>query len=170
MWTIGTCPTTVLLSTTSKCVYEWQHWRRLVLGILHKVWCGPVCSPGSWSGRGWLPLILVWHRTVVGLSCSYCEAHLKRTTNPSCGALYKSLTYYLLLLYSNSSIQTSVPFHLVFRVTRSIKKDIVCLIDFATFIMFVRWNFLRTIIINSHVINVFKLKRFHHDAHAHFVV
>ena len=24
--------------------------------------------------------ILVWHRTVVGLSCSYCEAHLKRAT------------------------------------------------------------------------------------------
>ena len=98
MWTVGTCPTTVLLSTTSECVYEWQHWRRLVLGILHKVWCGPVCSPGSWSGRGWLPLILVWHRTVVGLSCSYCEAHLKRTTNPSCGALYKSLTYLLTYL------------------------------------------------------------------------
>ena len=94
MWTVGTCPTTVLLYTTNECVYEWQHQRWLVLGILHKVWCGPVCSPGSWSGRGWLPLILVWHRTVVGLSCSYCQAHLKRTTNPSCGALYKSLTYY----------------------------------------------------------------------------
>ena len=78
MWTVGTCPTTVFLSTMSECVYEWQHWRWLVLGILHKVWCRPVCSPGSWSGRGWLPLILVWHRTVVGLSCSYCEAHLKR--------------------------------------------------------------------------------------------
>ena len=80
MWTVGTCPTTVLLSTMSECVYEWQHWRRLVLGILHKVWCRPVCSPGSWSGRGWLPFILVWHRTVVGLSCSYCEVHLKRAT------------------------------------------------------------------------------------------
>ena len=72
-------------------MYEWQHWRRLLLGILHRVWCRPVFSPGSWSGRGWLPLILVWHTTVVGLSCSYCEAHLKRTTNPSCGTLYKSL-------------------------------------------------------------------------------
>ena len=99
MWTIGTCPNTVLLSTTSECVYEWQHWRWLLLGILHKVWCRPVCSPGSWSGRGWLPLILVWHRTVVGLSCSYCEAHLKRTTNPLCGVLYKSLIIILLLLY-----------------------------------------------------------------------
>ena len=28
--------------------------------------------------EGGLPLILVWHRTVVGLSCSYCEVHLKR--------------------------------------------------------------------------------------------
>ena len=25
MWTVGTCPTTVLLSTMSECVYVWQH-------------------------------------------------------------------------------------------------------------------------------------------------
>ena len=36
MWTIGTCPTTVLLSTMSECVYEWQHWRQLLLGICTK--------------------------------------------------------------------------------------------------------------------------------------
>ena len=109
MWTIRTCPTTVLLSTMSECVYEWQHWRWLLLGILHKVWCGPVCSPGSWSGRGWLPLILVWHRTVVGLSCSYCEAHLKRTTNLSCGTLYKSLIIIIIIL---QSIKSRLPFNL----------------------------------------------------------
>ena len=27
--------------------------------------CRPVCFPGSWSGRVWLPLILVWHRILV---------------------------------------------------------------------------------------------------------
>ena len=58
------------------CVCVWQQWGWLLLGILHKMWCGPVCFPGSWSGRGWLPLILVWHRIVVGLSCSYCKAQL----------------------------------------------------------------------------------------------
>ena len=58
------------------CVCVWQQWGQLLLGILHKMWCRPVCSPGSWSGRGWLPLILVWHRVVVGLSCSYCKAQL----------------------------------------------------------------------------------------------
>ena len=96
MWTIGTCPTTVLLSIMSECVYEWQHWRWLVLGILHKVWCRPICSPGSWSGRGWLPLILVCHRTVVGLSCSYCEVHLKRAM-PFLQCTIQ-ITYLLLLL------------------------------------------------------------------------
>ena len=58
------------------CVCVWQQWGGLLLGILHKMWWGPVCSPGSWSGRGWLPLILVWHRVVVGLNCSYCKAQL----------------------------------------------------------------------------------------------
>ena len=71
MWTIGTCPTTVLLSTMSECVYVWQLWRRLLLGILHKMWCVPVCSPGSWSGRGWLPLILAWRSKVIGLGCIF---------------------------------------------------------------------------------------------------
>ena len=61
------------------CVCVWQQWGRLLLGILHKMWCGPVCSPGSWSGRGWHPLILVWHRVVVGLSCSYCKVQSHRT-------------------------------------------------------------------------------------------
>ena len=74
---LETCPTTVLLSTMSECVYVCgKQWGWLLLGILHKMWCRPVCSPGSWSGRGWLPLILVWHRIVVGLSCSYCKVQL----------------------------------------------------------------------------------------------
>ena len=31
VWTVGTCPTTILLSTITmcECVCEWQHWRRL---------------------------------------------------------------------------------------------------------------------------------------------
>ena len=47
------------------------------------------------SGRGWLPLILVSHRTVVGLSCSYCEVHLKRATPFLQCAI--QITYLLLL-------------------------------------------------------------------------
>ena len=64
VWTIGTCPTTIFLSavTMCECVYEWQQWRRLYQEDLHTAWgMWPVCSPGSWSGRGWLPLILAWH-------------------------------------------------------------------------------------------------------------
>ena len=64
VWTVGTCPTTILLSavTMCECVYEWQQWRRLYQEDLRAAWgMRPVCSPGSWSGRGWLPLILAWH-------------------------------------------------------------------------------------------------------------
>ena len=64
VWTVRTCPTTILLSavTTCECVCEWQQWRRLYQEDLHAAWgMQPVCSPGSWSGRGWHPLILVWH-------------------------------------------------------------------------------------------------------------
>ena len=56
MWSIGTCPTTILQSATSECVSECHieqaKWYRYCL-----VWDGrPVCSSESWSGRGWLPL------------------------------------------------------------------------------------------------------------------
>ena len=65
VWTmVGTCPTTILLSavTMCECVCEWQQWRRLYQEDLCAAWgMWPVCSPGSWSGRGWLPLILAWH-------------------------------------------------------------------------------------------------------------
>ena len=64
VWTIGTCPTTILLSvvTMCECVCEWQQWRQLYQEDLHAAWgMRPVCSPGSRSGRGWLPLILAWH-------------------------------------------------------------------------------------------------------------
>ena len=64
VWTVGTCPTTILLSavTTCECVCEWQQWRRLYQEDLRAAWgMRPVCSPGSRSGRGWLPLILAWH-------------------------------------------------------------------------------------------------------------
>ena len=77
VWTVGTCPTTILLSavTMCECVCEWQQWRRLYQEDLRAAWgMRPVCSPGSWSGRGWLPLILVWHsQKVIGLGCK-CEA------------------------------------------------------------------------------------------------
>ena len=64
VWTIGTCPTTILLSavTMCECVCEWQQWRQLYQEDLSAAWgMRPVCSPGSQSGRGWLPLILAWH-------------------------------------------------------------------------------------------------------------
>ena len=64
VWTVGTCPITILLSavTMCECVCEWQQWRQLYQEDLHAAWgMRPVCSPGSRSGRGWLPLILVWH-------------------------------------------------------------------------------------------------------------
>ena len=64
VWTVRTCPTTILLSavTMCECVCEWQQWRRLYQEDLRAAWgMRPVCSLGSWSGRGWLPLILAWH-------------------------------------------------------------------------------------------------------------
>ena len=64
VWTIGTCPTTILLSavTMCECASEWQQWRQLYQEDLHAAWgIRLVCSPGSQSGWGWLPLILAWH-------------------------------------------------------------------------------------------------------------
>ena len=63
VWTIGTCPTTILLSTVNMCECVWMAALKAVgkRGSVPLVDCGPVCSPGSWSGRGWLPLILAWH-------------------------------------------------------------------------------------------------------------
>ena len=77
VWTVGTCPTTILLSavTMCACVCEWQQWRRLYQEDLHAAWgMRPVCSPGSWSGRGWLPLILAWHSQKWLALAAKCEA------------------------------------------------------------------------------------------------
>ena len=62
VWTVGTCPTTILLSTVNMCECVWMAALKAVgkRGSVPLVDCGPVCSPGSWSGRGWLPLILAW--------------------------------------------------------------------------------------------------------------
>ena len=43
---------------------------------LHIMWFRPVCSPGSWPGVGWFPLILAWYSKVMGLSCKKCKAVL----------------------------------------------------------------------------------------------
>ena len=53
VWTVGTCLTTTLLSAMSECVNECCIERP----NKNEIWDGrPVCSPGSWSGRVWLPL------------------------------------------------------------------------------------------------------------------
>ena len=54
VWTIGTCPTTILLSTITmcECVCEWQHWR-----LVKKRICG------TWDLRTcMLPRELIWER------------------------------------------------------------------------------------------------------------
>ena len=81
VWTIGTCPTTILLSAMSECVNECcierPKWKR---GIAS--WDGrPVCSSGSWSGRGWLPSRKVeWHimkKVAWGGKWKIVKQHLK---------------------------------------------------------------------------------------------
>ena len=91
VWTIGTCPTTILLSTITmcECVCEWQHWR-----LVKKRICG------TWDLRTcMLPRELIWERVapshtgVTQLSdWPELQAMWKRTWKPSqgsCGVLYK---------------------------------------------------------------------------------
>ena len=57
VWTVRTCPTTILLPPRCECVHNVQLWRQK----RKKRYClildgAPVCSPRSWSGRRWLPL------------------------------------------------------------------------------------------------------------------
>ena len=77
VWTVGTCPTTILLSavTMCECVCEWQQWRRLYQEDLCAAWgMWPVCSPGSWSGERVAPShTSVTQSKVIGLGCK-CEA------------------------------------------------------------------------------------------------
>ena len=68
VWTIWTCPTTILLPVCV-CVQHKKNKKRLTKRHAEKrtspTWRGrPVCSPGSWSGRRWLPLITEWHRSI----------------------------------------------------------------------------------------------------------
>ena len=81
-------------------MYEWQHQRRLVLGYTAQSVMWTCNAPqGVDLGEGGSLSYWCGHRTVVGLSCSYCEAHLKRTTNPLCGVLYKSLIIIIIIIW-----------------------------------------------------------------------
>ena len=78
VWSIRTCPTTILLSTLSKwmckkCCTEGSNDKE----VLPHMRCRPECSPGSWSGRGWLPLKkwcdTVWKVAWAAKTCKACE-------------------------------------------------------------------------------------------------
>ena len=56
MWSVGTCPTTVLLSTTERVRAKSAVSKgRMIKEVLPHMRCRPVCSPGSWYGRGGSP-------------------------------------------------------------------------------------------------------------------
>ena len=64
VWTVGTCPTTILLSTVNMCECVWMAALKAVgkRGSVPLVDCGPVCSPGVDLGEG--GSLSYWHDTV----------------------------------------------------------------------------------------------------------
>ena len=68
------------------------------------VWDGrPVCSPGSWSGRGWLPPLekVEWHSVENGLSRKNCKTTFENLQKSKIlSTLYRCLS----ILYYNPSL------------------------------------------------------------------
>ena len=55
VWTVRTCPTTMLLSAMSECVNDCYIERPNKRGTASYEMARPVCSPGSWSWKGLAP-------------------------------------------------------------------------------------------------------------------
>ena len=70
VWSIGICPTTILLPTRYECEMRKYVDLKAGRGRHCPTWCGRlVCSPGNWYGRRWFLLnIKEWQRKELGLS------------------------------------------------------------------------------------------------------
>ena len=79
--------------------WEWMlHWIGWTIKRYGLAWeGGPVCSPGSWSGRWWLPLNKEWHSMQSGISRTIVKRVRKYL------AVYSSLRYikYCIMLCSH---------------------------------------------------------------------
>ena len=110
MWLVHWNMPNYCLSICHEWVCEWMpHWIGWMIKRYCLMWDGrPVCSPGSWSGRGWLPLNKGMTQYAKWPKWNNCEVTLdNQCYSLILNALYKCAIWIWIWIYFDSLLRCS---------------------------------------------------------------